>query len=121
MISSQIILNLFNFSIDWNETLTLSLILFSVGLLCIISAILLAIYLLKSDRFTTPSLKEPLTSLKKREEASHLSRLKNRLKSLVRRKKSVLKPSINYDLDIKLKDVTEIIPESPEDEPNSSN
>ena len=120
MIPTHFLLNFLNLALVWDETLTLSLILFSTGLICVITAILLAIYLLKSDRFTTPSEKGPLLSHQKLKKASHLLRLKKKMQSVFKRKKSPLKSSEDYDLDIKSKDLTESLPEPAKDDLDSS-
>ncbi len=101
---------------EWNETLTLSIILFSAGLLCIISAILLAIYLLRSDRFTSPSPKETLLSPKRIGTESRLSRFKNKLKSLFKRGEIDVDLALDEYLDLKLKGPPEFPPEPTKDE-----
>jgi len=118
MISSHFISNFL--ALDWNEQLTFSLILFSAGLICLFSAILLAIYLIKSHRFSTPSVKESLSSLKKDKELSRLSRLKNKIRSFFKRKKSPLQPSRSYNLDIESNNIIEFLPEPSKNELNSS-
>ncbi|MHA1264658.1 MAG: hypothetical protein ACTSRS_05405 [Candidatus Helarchaeota archaeon] len=57
--------------------MTLFIILFVAGLLCLLCAVLLAIYLLKSDRFTAPQHQGPdLSSYEKFEgEESRLARI----------------------------------------------
>jgi len=98
---------------EWNDTLTLSIILFSAGLLCIISAILLAIYLLRSDRFTTPSPKETLPSPKRSGTESRLSRFKKKLRSLFKRGETDLDIALDEYPDLKLKEPPEFPPEHP--------
>ena len=84
-------------SLDWTDEFTLSLILFAAGLLCIVCAIFLAIYLLKSDRFSSKPKKEselPLyPSLKEIEGESRLSKLKSRIGSFFGRIKQAFKRS----------------------------
>lgn len=117
MLSQDIMSHCLDFSIEWNETLTLSLILFSAGLLCIISAILLAIYLLKSDRFMTPSPKEALSPPKRFKTESRLSRFKKKLRSLFKR--GELEIDLALD-DLKLKEPSEPPPEPFKDEQSPS-
>lgn len=120
MIPTHLLLNFLNLALGWNETLTLSLILFSAGLICIIGAIFLAIYLLKSDRFTKPSENKPLSSSKEFKEASRSLLLKNKIQSFFKRKRSPLKSSKDYDLGIKSHDITESLPEPAKDDLESS-
>jgi hypothetical protein len=84
-------------SLDWTDEFTLSLILFAAGLLCIVCAIFLAIYLLKSDRFSSKPKKEselPLyPSLKEIEGESRPSQLKSRISSFFGRVKRAFKRS----------------------------
>jgi hypothetical protein len=117
MVSLNIISLCWDFPIEWNETLTLSLILFSAGLLCIISAILLAIYLLKSDRFTTPSPKETLPSPKRFKTESRFSHFKEKLRSFFKREDLELDIALD---DLKLKGPSEPPPKPPEDEQSPS-
>ena len=117
MLSQYIVSQCWDFSIEWNETLTLSLILFSAGLLCIISAILIAIYLLKSDRFMTSSPKKALPSPKRFKTESRLSRFKKKLSSLFKRED--LKEDLALD-DLKLKGPSELPPEPLKDEQSPS-
>ncbi|NVM52341.1 MAG: hypothetical protein HWN66_01475 [Candidatus Helarchaeota archaeon] len=106
--------------------MTLVLILFSAGLVCVVSAILLAIYLLRSDKFTTSPKEEakipPYPSFKELDEESRLSRLKSKIGSFFRSIKSVFKRSkdeIELPEDEPLKSTADIPSELPEEESNS--
>ncbi len=94
---------LLDLPLTWDEKMTIILILFSAGLLCMVCAILLAIYLLKSDRFTNKSKpeKESLSfpSYEALEEESRLSRLKSKIGRLFRRNERTFKRS-NEELEI---------------------
>ena len=120
MVSLLPMLNLLDFPLDAIDKMTLFLILFSAGLLCILCAILLAIYLLKSDRFTTPSQKETkITSypaFKEYEEESRLSRLKNKIISLFRGIKGVFTRSED-DYELAEPKFLETTPDIPSDLP----
>ncbi|MHA1129862.1 MAG: hypothetical protein ACTSQI_01155 [Candidatus Helarchaeota archaeon] len=74
--------------------MTFFLILFSAGVLCVTCAILLAIYLLRSDRLLDISNKQPVTlSYPTDEEESRLSRLKFKINSYLSWIKNKLKKS----------------------------
>ena len=118
MIFHDIISQFWDFPMEWNETLTLGLILFSAGLLCIISAILLAIYLLKSDQFTSPSPKEARPFPKKIETESRLSRFKKKLKSIFKRGEPDLDIALDEYRNIKLKEPPEFPPDLAKNEQN---
>jgi len=116
MISQGIVSLYWDFPIEWNETLTLSLILFSTGLLCIISAILLAIYLLKSDRFTSTSPQKAQPFPKRIGTESRLSRFKKKLKSLFKRGETDLDLALDEYHDLKLKEPPQFSLESTKDD-----
>lgn len=119
MLSQNIIFAFWDLSIEWNEKLTLGLILFSAGLLCIVSAILLAIYLLKSDRFMSPSPKESRPPLKRTETESRLSRFKKKIKSLFKRGETDLDKTLDELSNLKLKESPELPPDLTKDEHKS--
>ncbi|TFG04678.1 MAG: hypothetical protein EU536_04105 [Promethearchaeota archaeon] len=89
------LLSIFDIPFEWSERLTLFLILFSTGLLCVLCAVLLAIYLLKSDRFTSSTRKElhpeDYPSYADFDEESRISRFVGKIKSLFKRIKRVSK------------------------------
>jgi len=94
MISLFSFLNLLDLPLDWSEKMTFFLILFSAGVLCVTCAILLAIYLLRSDRLLDISNKQPVTlSYPTDEEESRLSRLKFKINSYLSWIKNKLKKS----------------------------
>jgi hypothetical protein len=109
--------SIFDIPIDWNDKMTLFLILFAAGLICVLCAVLLAVYLLKSDRFTSRKQKEPhFKSYKGFDEESRLSRLAGKLSALFRKIKRVIKRSKPEfdDLDlVPLKEPIETLPEPP--------
>ncbi len=76
---------LLEFPLDWNDKMTLFLIIFSTGLLCLVCAILLAVYLLRSDKFLDKPKddKKSMTypSYKDFEEESRLSTTKSKIVS----------------------------------------
>lgn len=75
-------LNLLDLPLDWNEKLNFFLILFSAGLLCLLCAILLAYYLIKSDRFaSTTKIKSKFSRHPSSYRESRLSRIKNEVRS----------------------------------------
>lgn len=88
---------LLDLPLTWDEKMTLILILFSAGLLCMVCAILLAIYLLKSDRFTNKPKPEKETvafpSYEALEEESRLSRLKSKIGRFFRREEKIFNRS----------------------------
>jgi hypothetical protein len=111
MISLLSLLNLFELSLDWNEKMTFFLILFSAGLLCITCAILLAIYLLRSDRFLDlPKEESAELSYPYLEEESRLSKLKSKIIGFFKRTKNDFKetPQETEPLD-------QGLPETPKD------
>lgn len=101
----MIIINIFQFSLDWNEKMTMFLILFSAGLICLVSAIFLAIYLLKSDRFLDKSKKEILPpsypSFNLIEEESRLARIKTKIGAAFQKIKRFFKRSKGSSNDLK--------------------
>ena len=123
MVSLHLDSFLLDFPLDWNEKMTLSIILFAAGLLCLITAILLGIYLIKSDRFTSQPSKEQYPSYTDFEEESRLSRAKSKIGSFFGRIKGVFKRSKDeYELpeEETLKTTPDEPAEPSEEEPTSS-
>ncbi|MFX1296601.1 MAG: hypothetical protein ACFFD2_17310 [Promethearchaeota archaeon] len=118
---------LLDLPLDWNEKMTLFLILFSAGVLCTVCAILLAVYLLKSDRFLSKSKKEEekalsYPSFEELEEESRLSKTKSKIRAFFGRIKGVFKRSKDDSkfLEIESMKVTDDSPsELSEEEPSS--
>ena len=109
------------FPLDWTEEMTLSLILFTAGLLCLIFAVLLAVYLLKSDRFTTqPKKEEKYPTYPETEgisEESRFGRFKSKIKSFFKKFKGIFSHSeddYDYIEDIDSKSLTDLGAKSPE-------
>ncbi|MHA1649143.1 MAG: hypothetical protein ACTSYB_03025 [Candidatus Helarchaeota archaeon] len=85
--------------------MTMFLILFSAGLICLVSAIFLAIYLLKSDRFLDKSKKEVSSpsypSYDLIEEESRLARIKTKIGAAFQKIKRIFKRSKESSNDLK--------------------
>ena len=115
-----------DFPLDWNEKVTFFLILFSAGLLCVLCALLLAVYLLKSDRFVDkPKEEAPLTypSFDEFEEESRLSRLKSKIASFfggIKRRFKRSKEEPEFLESESLKTTEDFPSDSPEKEPDST-
>ncbi len=111
---------------DWNDKMTLFLILFSAGLICILCAILLAIYLLKGDKSPGIPQKERKLpsnlSFEDFEEESRLSRLIHVIGSSFKKLIRVFKRSEDehtFPEPEILKTTPAFLPELPEDDPKS--
>jgi len=117
------LVNLLDFPIDWSDKLNLFLVLFSAGLLCVLCAILMAFYLLKSDMFTSkPEVKSTIRKYPAFYKEPRLSRLKNKVKSFFGAIKGVFKRSANKFDDYSyedLKEPPETLTTPPEEESES--
>ena len=119
---------LLDFPLDWNEKMTLFLILMSTGVLCMVCAILMAVYLLKSDRFLNKSKKEEekalsYPSFEELEEESRLSKTKSKIRAFFGRIKGVFKRSKEDSEFLEMESIktTDEFPhELSEEEPSSS-
>ncbi len=117
-------LKLLDFPTDWNDKLNIFLILFSAGLLCVLCAILMAFYLMKSDRFTSKSSeKSKFSKYPPLYKESRLSRIKFKFRSLFGAIKDFFTGSENEFDDYSYEDIKEppeTPPEPPEQDTNSS-
>ena len=104
---------LLDLPIDWSDKLNLFLVLFSAGLLCVLCALLMAFYLLKSDRFTSkPEDKSKIRKYPAFYKEPRLSRLKNKVKSFFGAIKGIFKRPANKFDDYSYEDFKEP-PETP--------